>query len=203
MTKAASSLQDIPLTRKQADALITDKVKAIFELPAVVEAVKTAIRDPQNPLGLSHAEQKIFQTLEGQLKKVGRLPGIGRVAKGASNALDHRIRDEAVTSHRSKTARNALLDQLDEPITVDTLEAAMETMGEHVVEFKVLGFDDPEKIRAFIPKGQDADAFVESLKHFSAQDLEAVGALKKGEAAQGNWQQRATAGRGSEQGKGR
>src|SRR5690606_26119223 len=130
-----------------------------------------AIRDPKNPLELNDAEKKIFQTLEGGLKRAGKVPGFGRVAKGAAAALDNRIREEAVSSDRSRTARDALFQQLEEPITVKALEAAMETMGDHVKEFKILGFDNPDKIRDYIPEGQDADAFIEKLKHFSAEDL--------------------------------
>ena len=184
MAAKDASLQDLPLTRKQAEALVVAKVKKIFEEPSVLEAVKVAIRDPKNPLELSAAEQKTFQALDGGLQKAGRLPGLGRIAKGAANALDNRIKDEAVSSDRSKKSRNALLDSLGEDITVAKLEAAMEEMGEYVKEFSVLGFDDPERIKNYVPKGRDADAYVDELKHFSAKELQDVGALER------NWQQR-------------
>lgn len=180
---ADTRFQDVTLTRKQAEQLVVGKVKAIFEVPAVVEAVKDAIRNPENPLGLTEAEQKIFQGLDGGLQKAGRLPGLGRIAKGAAHALDNRIRHEAVSSDRSKTSRHALLDQLEEPITVGALEAAMENMGDHVSEFRVLGFDDPERVKDYVPKGENVDAYVEKLKHFSAEELQSVGAIPR------NWQQ--------------
>lgn len=189
MNSASHSFQDVPLTRDQADRLLAMKARQIFEVPAVLERVKDALRDPSNPLDLSKFEKETFKQLDQGMKhvgKLGRLPGVGRVAKGVTNALDNRIREEAVSSDRAKEARGRLLDALKDPaITVGSLELAMEEIGQHMREFAVLGLDDDARVRSLVPEGVDPDQFISDMKSFSAEELAAVGAI---DAASDRWQ---------------
>lgn len=175
---ANGKLDSIELTVEQANDLLISKVKQIFSLPAVIEQVKTAIRDPQNPLGLSSAEQALFKGMEGGMHAIGKVPLFGRAAaKRVTGEVDDRIRDEAVNSERASAMREALIAGLSEPITVGALQEAMRNIGEHLPEFKVLGFDNEDRLKEYVPEGEDTAAFVEKLETFSEAELLAVGAI--------------------------